>query len=948
MISRVTMRKSGLAKYLRDGLRSDSSYNRLDKDRVIPLYGSLDNLENAEKYTNKYKDWSYNYEHITISFSKEDMNRLDLLDDYKRDEALKDMATMMIKHRTCGYDIDNEVIAYSEVHQPKIKKEFNKERLEHIHIGISYLNPLNNTKLKTTFYNNSYISDTIDKYIAMKHDITAVIPYRKKTNPNNKWGAIRKKLINDCKSIFNEDDLIKYLKDNNYTFEKRKDKYTVLPKGMNVINIRSKKDFPTIEAFMNPKAKDNNNYLEELRSKSLEDYKAILSKYYNDRFKMIDDRRSVNTKEALKDIYKDTKEDNSKDINILSMSYQQKIFYKHYKHLIKDDLRGYYIDIKKDDEVIITNKKKDISIVDKGDKVISEYNDNLVDKVKLMIDVAEAKGWNINTISIEGSEEFKIEVNKQIVERLELVKSTKQKEIQKEIIKTTIQRPTTPTQNLKLEHDNKQQLKDIDKDISMDNLKMSLNANRVLDYAIDKYKLDKEHYEITGDNKINNKNNKQKPKNVIDFMQKECKLNTKESIDICKDLYINQPININDEKDIKTMPLKISICEDNNINALNKWKVKEVNNYTELATLMKQYPYSSAEYDKSYRNSSNANSFNNILIYDIDNDKGQPQLNIKEAQEILKKHNISAMILPSKSNNKDKNGHIAERYRIVIPTKQSINSDIDKDTYREFQFITAKALNIDKYVDKKALNDKARFYYKSPVSAEPIIIKSDKVMNIDNLQDRAIENIKNKKIEQELEHKKIEQLQKQVQEYKVTQQQSSNNLTYADTQKIINLDIKTLIKKEESATEYKEGNYTMLKSTGAKYSIVDNLAHDFKSDTTYNSITYLQKQYNTTNLNKIARELQNKTNDSFTKINYKAIETAVNQARYTATNDKTFEDSIKNHFGVKYCKLDKDTLTIADQEIKLQKINIEKKEIINSLKQNRATEQQANNQGMTR
>ena len=135
------MRKSGLADYLKDGVRKDSEYNRIDKDNVIVLYGNLDTLKEAEKYTNKYKKWNANYEHITISFNKEDMNRLDMLNNKDRLKALNDIALTMIKHRTSGYDLKNEIIAYAEVHQPKIKREIGIERLEHLHIGISYLNP---------------------------------------------------------------------------------------------------------------------------------------------------------------------------------------------------------------------------------------------------------------------------------------------------------------------------------------------------------------------------------------------------------------------------------------------------------------------------------------------------------------------------------------------------------------------------------------------------------------------------------------------------------------------------------------------------------------------------------------------------------------------------------------------------------------------------------------
>ena len=298
------------------------------------------------------------------------------------------------------------------------------------------------------------------------------------------------------------------------------------------------------------------------------------------------------------------------------------------------------------------------------------------------------------------------------------------------------------------------------------------------------------------------------------------------------------------------------------------------------------------------------------------------------------------MILPSKSNNIDKNGHTAERYRIVIPTSTAISIN-DKDTYREFQKITARALKIDSYVDNKALNDKARFYYKSPISAEPTVIKSDRVMDISNLQNKAKENIQEQQRIKEAEQKRASEIRANIQQYREVQQQSSNNLTYANVDRIMQLDIKSLINHfEKDNKEYKEGSYTMLKTPNAKYSIIDNnVAHDFKNDITYNSLTYLQHKLGTTNLNNVARELEKITGENYMEVNYDRVKEAVTKARQSATNDKSFEQSLKDDFKVKYVKLNKDSVTIADKEIKLSDIQYSKQDIIKDLQTNREAEQ---------
>ena len=161
MIARTTRAKSGLSDYLEKGHRQDSEYTRSQKDNVIPIYGNLETFRQTEQYLNKEKNYKDNYLHVTISYSKEDMQLMDSMTDDEKMAMKKDIALTYIKHHTSGYDIDNEVIAYVETHQPIIKVEHNKERLEHEHIAMALYNPLNDTKLQTTFHNNSFIDDTL-------------------------------------------------------------------------------------------------------------------------------------------------------------------------------------------------------------------------------------------------------------------------------------------------------------------------------------------------------------------------------------------------------------------------------------------------------------------------------------------------------------------------------------------------------------------------------------------------------------------------------------------------------------------------------------------------------------------------------------------------------------------------------------------------------------------
>ena len=96
------------------------------------------------------------------------------------------------------------------------------------------------------------------------------------------------------------------------------------------------------------------------------------------------------------------------------------------------------------------------------------------------------------------------------------------------------------TQKLNKNIQEKEETKEIEKNVDLKTLKENLNAKLVLEYAVAHYKLDITNYKLTPDNKIDNLNNKQKPKNIIDFFQKELNLSTKEAIEICNLIYQNQ------------------------------------------------------------------------------------------------------------------------------------------------------------------------------------------------------------------------------------------------------------------------------------------------------------------------------------------------------------------------------------------------------------------------
>ena len=213
--------------------------------------------------------------------------------------------------------------------------------------------------------------------------------------------------------------------------------------------------------------------------------------------------------------------------SLKNLSFQQKIFYKQYQSIIEDKLQGYYVKV--DDLKNITtfeNRAKNIKITDLGDEIESDsINSNNHEKVKLMLDIAVGKGWDILNLEITGSDEFRIEVKKQILERIE--KSSNKDEFE-------ITRPISYIDNLIL--DNQSKIIENEKVNDIEFIKKHLPAKVVLEFAKQKYNINLNEFEAVEDNKINNKTNRQKPKSVIDFFTKEIGINLKEAIEISNEL----------------------------------------------------------------------------------------------------------------------------------------------------------------------------------------------------------------------------------------------------------------------------------------------------------------------------------------------------------------------------------------------------------------------------
>jgi len=959
MISRVTMRKSGLAEYLEKGKRVDSKHSRLEKDHVIPLYGSLEVLRKSEEHCLRTKKWNYNYEHITISFSTEDEEVLNAMTSAAQNATLQDIAKMMIRHRTYGYDLDNEVIAYAEVHAPKIQEETNirtgeiQSRKKHIHIGISYLNPLSDTKLRTTFFNSSYISDTIDRYIAKKHGLHDASPTQHKTgepkeNPREETHiAIERKAIKKLLApVKNQEELLQILEEKNISYKVAKGKtgtYIKLinPHGKN-INLRGK-DFKHLEIFgstvLSPQEKAQ--HLKELKNKSLHELEAILESYYKEqRLPMIEKRRSKKDTQKLKAIHEEEQALRKEHPQENSFSsFQEKLFYQHYHYKVQKSLQGYSVNTKDKKAVTFIHKEKEIHIEDKGDKITANASTkNLQEKVALMIEIAGAKGWDLETLEINGSKAFKEEARKQIAQILR-----EKEQLQQSKDKThepTLPRPKTP-----LQYDLKTtQERQVAKQLPLTELKSMLAAKSVLAYAEKHYKLDPNKYVITDDNKINNLHNKQKPKNVIDFLQKELNFSTKEAIETCQTLYDAQPLVTKVKNNVHQLPTPVTL----DIKKENTWQSISIEDYTTLALTLKLQPYSQRDHQIP-------GTLHPLLIYTISLNTQSHSLPIDAAKTLLEKQNISALLLLLKEDtNTDENSKI-QSYRIFIPVKNT-QALTEKNQAHVHQNI-AKQLGLHPYIYIEEKNQgKNRDYTHTPhpLGAVPHFTKVPKdteILNIDETIEKANKTItKNEKLKAT-----FKRAHKALKEYKqnpnpIQASQDKTNLMCIDTKILSALDVPKLVKVFEEMKEHAPIlDLSFLKTKEHNYLYDSKHTHylyDINADKVIDTIGYLKQVLHSDDLETIVDTLEEKLDISFRIPNHEAIQEQFNHAKKESTSISALCKRLEKHFSVSVA-LKEDILTLGNIALPLEKLGSNKETLIQEMTHNALKVEAKENQGFT-
>lgn len=212
MIIRITSdAKYGISNYLRYGLKKDSAMTRVQKDTVVPLEGNLDVFERIENFMHTHKDYkSGNYYHLTLSFSQQDMEKIDDMSDRTRRDFMRKLVQETLDFYCSGYDL-NEIVCYAEAHIAKIKtNEKGEKRLDHIHLAVAKYSPMLDKAIRFRPFNLG-IDSAFQTYLCQKYDLDLPqnSPRSNRIKPfKTKTAITRKNLEILFQDVKNEKDMI--------------------------------------------------------------------------------------------------------------------------------------------------------------------------------------------------------------------------------------------------------------------------------------------------------------------------------------------------------------------------------------------------------------------------------------------------------------------------------------------------------------------------------------------------------------------------------------------------------------------------------------------------------------------------------------------------------------------------------------------------------------------
>ena len=625
---------------------------------------------------------------------------------------------------------------------------------------------------------------------------------------------------------------------------------------------------------------------------------------------------------------------------------EQRNFFVIYKTNVQEEMvRGFKI-WEKANQRHLVNNDLGIKIYDRPDKIalqIPNDPDKRAVGVRLALAVAIKKGWNLDTMNITGTADFRKEVRCQVAEikTQKTPKTTTAAELKPVPVALEPKQPISAVTQAVTDHKEAQD-KRLRKD-EITTIKNGLDATQVIAYAVEKHGVLKQHFTVTADNKIKDDRTRAKPKNVVDFLTKTCNVPIANAMPALQELYIQQ------QTQEAAPQMDISVCTRSNHHGHGGWVHQQPRTFTELVGLVKRHRYAGFTALKDDdRKVDNVVTLGNVAIFDIDNNLGGPQLTITQAQKLLS--GSTYLLIPSKSHQqvkvKAQGGEwpATDRYRVIVPLNDS--PTVDRDLYRLEMMQVAKQLGLAPYADPKALKDYARQYYPSPADAQPIINNTKRSHNLAPAKQWAIAALERLEKSKVAARKAVlDRALSQVAENRFDPETTQQYPFLIDVDAINEL---PLPKVYETMTGNKltlEGSYLMgqgitpgTSQRGPSFTVFESgtqwIWNDFKSGENGNVLSFMEAMGQ--NAFQAAQTLKEHFGVSLYIDNLayytQTIRTVLEAG---ATNDRELEDGIKKITEAEYVRLGQDSITVADKTFKLNDLDLSHKEVIGHLRNNR-------------
>jgi hypothetical protein len=120
--------------------------------------------------------------------------------------------------------------------------------------------------------------------------------------------------------------------------------------------------------------------------------------------------------------------------------------------------------------------------------------------------------------------------------------------------------------------------------------------------------------------------------------------------------------------------------------------------YKVMDLVKSKFNYSAGSFKDGYRKKENYVNYSDLIILDVDNG-----LTLKEAHQKFLPYNH--IIATTKSHQKEKNGLVCDRFRVILPTETPITLDS-----KEYDILMRGVMREYNFVDQSC-KDSSRFYY---------------------------------------------------------------------------------------------------------------------------------------------------------------------------------------------------------------------------------------------